>query len=384
MGTLMDKLNATNATKEQIRQAIERKKVSVPTNTQLKDYPTKIDGIYPDALFFANAIYPKTLMQNLSGFVQSAHGNQLDMIVVGNGVCFAKKADDSTWRRCANAGGKGAIAFGNGWFLTLGASGSHQQQRVYRSIDGKSWEQTIIADVNETNPSSIVFDGLKFVFFAEGGAKFCSSGNGKTWSVRETTGLTTRASSDLFYDEKTKKYYAYNSVDGVKVSADGVKWTDPTAEFPHKTYSNIMCVANGRMVYKITEYTDSSDYSLYDLENQTRLLIFSVDRKDSDRQVVYKNGVFAALNFVVNEERVLVLPNNNFTGIFTTENTFARYDKSTGKVEYSYDGINYFDNLDLKVINTNDEDVTIEVVRKLADIQTSALQAAYQAGVNSI
>lgn len=296
---------------------------------------------------------------------------------------FAKKADDSTWRRCASAGGKGTIAFGNGWFLTIGMNGSHQQ-RVYRSIDGKSWEQTIIADANEMNPSSIVFDGLKFVFLTENGAKVCSSGNGKTWSVRKTTGLTTRAGSDLFYDEKTKKYYAYNSVDGVKVSADGVKWVDPTAEFPHKTYSKIMCVANGRMIYRITDYATSSDYSLYDLENQTRLLIFNADKKDEDKQVVYKNGVFAALNFVVNEETVLVLPHNNFTEIFTTENTFARYDKSTGKVEYSYDGINYFDNLDLKVINTKDEDVTIEVVRKLADIQTSALQAAYKAGVNSI
>lgn len=381
MGTLMDKLNATNATKEKIRQAIERKKVSVPTNTPLKDYPAKIDGIYPDALFFANAIYPKTLMQNLSGFAQSAHGNQLDMIGIGNGVFFAKKADDSTWRRCANADGKGVIAFGNGWFLTLGARGSNQQ-RVYRSIDGKSWEQTTVADANERNPSSIVFDGLKFVFLTETGAKVCSSGNGKTWSVRKTTGLTTRADSDLFYDEKTKKYYAYNLVDGVKVSADGVKWTDPTAEFRHETYSKIMCVANGRMIYRITDYTTGSDYSLYDLENQTRLLTFSVDR--NDKQVVYKNGVFAALNFVVNEETVLVLPRNNFTEIFTTENTFARYDKSTGKVEYSYDGINYFYNLDLKVINTKDEDVTVEVVRKLADIQTSALQAAYQAGVNSI
>lgn len=68
MGTLMDKLNATNASKEKIRQAIERKKVSVPTNTPLKDYPAKIDGIYPDALFFADAIYPKTLMQNLIKF----------------------------------------------------------------------------------------------------------------------------------------------------------------------------------------------------------------------------------------------------------------------------------------------------------------------------
>ena len=77
--------------KEQIRQAIERKKVSVPTNTPLKDYPAKIDGIYPDALFFANAIYPKTLMQNLGYFVQSAHGNQLDMIGIGNGV-FCKKS----------------------------------------------------------------------------------------------------------------------------------------------------------------------------------------------------------------------------------------------------------------------------------------------------
>ena len=383
MGTLMDKLNATNASKEQIRQAIERKKVSVPTNTPLKDYPAKIDGIYPDALFFANAIYPKTLMQNLGYFVQSAHGNQLDMIGIGNGVFFAKKADDSTWRRCASAGGKGTIAFGNGWFLTIGANGSHQQ-RVYRSIDGKSWEQTIIADANEMNPSSIVFDGLKFVFFAETGAKVCSSGDGKTWSVKKTTGLSTRSSSDLFYDEKTKKYYAYNSVDGVKVSADGVNWTDPTAEFPHKTYSNIMCVANGRMIYRITDYTDSSDYNLYDLENQTRLLNFSVNGTKNSEQVVYKNGVFASLNFVVIGETALTLPNSNFDEIFTTENTFARYDKPTGKVEYSYDGINYFDNLDLKVINTKDEDVTIEVVRKLADIQTSALQAAYEAGVNSI
>ena len=296
---------------------------------------------------------------------------------------FAKKADDSTWRRCASAGGKGTIAFGNGWFLTIGANGSHQQ-RVYRSIDGKSWEQTIIADANEMNPSSIVFDGLKFVFFAETGAKVCSSGDGKTWSVKKTTGLSTRSSSDLFYDEKTKKYYAYNSVDGVKVSADGVNWTDPTAEFPHKTYSNIMCVANGRMIYRITDYTDSSDYNLYDLENQTRLLNFSVNGTKNSEQVVYKNGVFASLNFVVIGETALTLPNSNFDEIFTTENTFARYDKPTGKVEYSYDGINYFDNLDLKVINTKDEDVTIEVVRKLADIQTSALQAAYEAGVNSI
>ena len=229
-----------------------------------------------------------------------------------------------------------------------------------------------------------MFDGLKFVFFTEGGDKVCSSGDGKTWSVRKTTGLTTRSSSDLFYDEKTKKYYAYNSVNGVKVSADGVTWVDPTANFPHKIYSKIMCVANGRMIYKITDYTDSSDYNLYDLENQTVLLNFSVNDTKNSEQVVYKNGVFASLNFVVIGETALILPNSNFDEIFTTENTFARYDKPTGKVEYSYDGINYFDNLDLKVINTKDEDVTIEVVRKLADIQTSALQAAYEAGVNSI
>ena len=45
MGTLMDKLNATNASKEQIRQAIERKKVSVPAETPLKDYPAKIEAL---------------------------------------------------------------------------------------------------------------------------------------------------------------------------------------------------------------------------------------------------------------------------------------------------------------------------------------------------
>ena len=75
MGTLMDKLNATNATKEQIRQAIERKKVSVPTNTPLKDYPAKIDAIYPDALFLKD-----------SKICRSDSFSVLENVIFANGV----------------------------------------------------------------------------------------------------------------------------------------------------------------------------------------------------------------------------------------------------------------------------------------------------------
>lgn len=383
MGALMDKLNATNASKEQIRQAIERKKVSVPENTPLKDYPAKIDGIYPDALFFSNAIYPKELPKNLAEFVVSAHGNGIDMIKFGANRTFTKKDDDTVWHECVNASNKTTLSFGNGWFVTMDTPSSGQQ-RVFRSKNGKSWEESVIADIKLSNASGLVFDGMEFAFLTENGAKVCSSADGKNWEVKKTTGLSTRSSLNLFFDDKTKKYYTYSYDSGVRVSVDKVNWKFPTANFPHETYSDILCVADGRMIYRIMKYTDKTTYSLYDLEKQTALLNFSTDTIDNVDQVIYKNGVFSALHFVIYKEMKLSIPHDNFTNVFTTNNTFARYEKTTGKVVYSYDGVNYFDGLNFKIINTKDEDVTIDVVRKLADIQTTALQAAYEEGVNSI
>ena len=65
-------------------------------------------------------------------------------------------------------------------------------------------------------------------------------------------------------------------------------------------------------------------------------------------------------------------------------NTFFMFCGGGDVSLFSHDGVSWYDNIDKVIIDTNDNDVTYDTLIKMNGISAAVLQAAYNAGVNSI
>lgn len=173
MGTLMDKLNATNDAKEQIRQAIERKKVSVPTSTPLKQYPEKIDAIYPDALFLKDSKICRSdsfsVLENVI-FENGVYISSGDMLHVNNGREYYVGNERDGWSKhqvSSKDNRKPKIEFGNGVFVMSYTSYSDNKQVVAQtSTDGVNWSEHNVFRITNRYCDAvlpIVFNGNEFI-----------------------------------------------------------------------------------------------------------------------------------------------------------------------------------------------------------------------------
>lgn len=431
MGTLMDKLNATNATEEQIRQAIERKKVSVPTNTPLKDYPAKIDAIYPDALFlkdskicrsdsfsvlenviYANGIY---ISSGAVSYVTQEHeyyvGNERD----GWSKHYAKNSRDKK---------KPTIVYGNGVFVMAYTSYSDNKQVVAQtSTDGINWLQHNVFRVASRYCDGvlpIIFNGSEFIVAFSDSDKyhyFFKSTDGKTWTqIGSKVSINSNTYLSFFYCEKSRTYFVltdssvYKSTNLINWSSSGpFDRTNVSVNRIAKVINGIAFItAEASSGYATNVYYYDESQSWKELgspygykflggtyKNGQYILIFECydSKLDSSRYsyfTVFVNnlsevGTATKYWFGIGGSLSGEIENKIADCVSFANNTFFMYCGGGGDVSlFSHDGVSWFDNIDKIVIDTSDNDVTYETLIKMNGISAAVLQAAYDAGVNSI
>ena len=430
MGTLMDKLNATNDAKEQIRQAIERKKVSVPTSTPLKQYPAKIDAIYPDALFLKDSKICRSdsfsVLENVI-FENGVYISSGDVQRAANEHEFYVGNERDGWSRNrvnSRDGKKPTIVYGNGVFVTAYTSYSDSKQVVAQtSTDGVNWSQHNVFRVTNRYCNGvlpIVFNGTEFIvafYDADKYHYFFKSTDGKTWTeIGSRININSNTYFSFFYCEKSRTYFVLTDK-SVFVSTDLKKWSS-SGIFGNNDVNSVYRIAkviNG-IAFVSAEATTGYATSVYyydesqswknlgspygymllggTYKNGQYILIF---RSHSDKLdslfysyfTVFINNLsdigtatkywFGIGGDLVNEAHTRVAECVSFAN-----NTFFMFCGGGDVSLFSHDGVSWFDNIDKIVIDTSDKDVTYETLVKMNGISAAVLQAAYDAGVNSI
>lgn len=264
MGTLMDKLNATNASKEQIRQAIERKKVSVPAETPLKDYPAKIDGIYPDALFLETKDY-EPMFRSLP-YPPTGFNEIVDLCITDKYVAYAGydsntvkfklvKFENGMWNDSKEVvvGHHGEDYADiemdcnkNGFLIAYRARRINlvgTSTYVYHSVDGATWKSVYTEKDGFNNGDgfavgkNFIKDGFCVCSLDYGNNnstrntyyfRFLMSYNGVDWIIKESPAITNSNGEGIFYEEQAKlfireKYTSYSTYFYVARNIDDLK-----------------------------------------------------------------------------------------------------------------------------------------------------------------
>lgn len=428
MGALIDKLNATNAYKEQIRQAIERKRVSISKSTKLRDYPAKIDAIYPDALFLKDSKICKS--NSFSVFENVIYANG---IYISSGDIKRVASDKSFYVGSENAGWvkksfsmkddhRPNIIYGNGMFITAHISSDNNKQVVAQlSTDGVNWTQYNVYELSGSVyikfVTNAVFNGKEFALTFRDSANyyyFLTSTDGKTWTKVGQSPLSIGNLPALVFCEQSGTYLLarYKSV---YKSSDFKNWYEAFPNVDADSIDEIVKVING------VAFVTCQSTSGYEDD------VFYFDKSGSWQKLnspygykilggTYKNGqyilIFQAFSSELTSSRYsyFTVFVNNLSDIYTAtkywfgiggdmlgqphirvadcvsfaNNTFFMSCNGGDVSLFSHDGVSWFDNIDKVVIDTSDNDVTYETLIKMNGISAAVLQAAYNAGVNSI
>lgn len=429
MGTLMDKLNATNDAKEQIRQAIERKKVSVPTNTPLKQYPEKIDAIYPDALFLKDSKICRSdsfsVLENVI-YANGIYVSNGDVSHVDNGREFYVGNEHDGWSRHSvesKDNKRPTIVYGNGVFVTAYTSYSDNKQVVAQtSMDGINWSQHNVFRVASMYCDvvlPIIFNGSEFIVAFSDSDKyhyFFKSTDGKTWTqVGRKVSINDNTYFSFFYCEKSGTYFVltdrsvYGSTNLINWRSSGpFNSTNVSVNRIAKVINGIAFItakASSGYATNVYYYDESKSWKKLDspygykflggtYKNGQYILIFQAynSNLDSSRYSYFTVFVdnlsdvgtatkywFGIGGALINQANTRVADCVSFAN-----NTFFMYCGGGDVSLFSHDGVSWFDNIDKIVIDTSDNDVTYETLIKMNGISAAVLQAAYDAGVNSI
>lgn len=406
MGTLMDKLNATNATKEQIRQAIERKKVSVPAETPLKDYPAKIDGIYPDALFLQNMNISGNLPIALSWRTICSNDKKIVMAGCSGGSGGTNKilcADKNGWK-AVNAPRYAPWShsvYGNGKFL-IGADYTKSDQNIIYSSDGQSWKTAKMPF--SATVQGFVFDGKKFVAKTSDGVIF--SNDGITWKtieaqppkVSENTG--TMGQKRIVYE--FGEYFVMCTYADFYKSKDLKNWT--RISFPWSVETPLIASGNGAIMVissgsagTIGHTVDGVnwDYSQYYNTNN----VYSLECVRGVFTYVKNYGEYGRTFIKITPDNVrhdlakvsdAQFLRSHLLGeglgilISVGSDSGGSRAKDSNKAMLGYDFANWTDNIKKSIEDADGVNKTGDVLNALNAISARGLQVAYQAGVNSI
>lgn len=431
MGALIDKLNATNAYKEQIRQAIERKKVAVPESTPLKDYPAKIDAIYPDAIFMQENNFGDgctTTLSNGDTVTQWAknvvYGNGIyvgynlattstDYSSVGNAF-LVKSSTESDWVRVAS-GKPVNVVFFNGVFVC-------QYESTYYgtrwSADGQTWESCTFSDGKDFVGDMFFSDNsYLYTVRSDGSTTYLyKSSDGKTFANVDTSGFPTHSYpiTSMLYSDKLKKYYMCKSQYSggapryvYYYSSDLNSWTsfgdDLDGGFKlvgERLYCNYFR-NNSSIVELWSHYTDDgitwnqisytdtlgtdTDINIYSHVNGT---YFGFSYNSHTKYTIYysENGIDGWKEYEL-PISLKYEPNwsvcNGIVFNMTLQSTNAEYVVFTRN--YSFDGFTWFNEIHSIFTDVNDNNVTDKVINNFANkYSQDMLNTAYNAGVNSI
>lgn len=430
MGTLIDKLNTVNTSKEQIRQAIERKRVSIPKSTPLKDYPAKIDAIYPDALFLKDSKICRSdsfsVLENVI-YANGIYVSSGDVSNVNNGGEFYVGNERDGWSKhyANNSGDKKrpTIVYGNGVFVTAYTSYSNNKQVVAQtSTDGINWSQHNVFKVDGRYCNGvlpIIFNGSEFIVAFSDSDKyhyFFKSTDGKTWTqIGRKVSINDNTYYSFFYCEKSGTYFVltdrsvYKSTNLINWSSYGpFNSTNVSVNRIAKVINGIAFItakASSGYATNVYYYDESQSWKKLDspygykflggtYKNGQYILIFQAynSNLDSSRYsyfTVFVNNlseVGTATKYWFGIGGSLSEENENRFGncVSFANNTFFMHCGGGDVSLFSHDGVSWFDNIDKVIIDTNDNDVTYDTLIKMNGISAAVLQAAYNAGVNSI
>ena len=431
MGTLMDKLNATKATKEQIRQAIERKRVSVPTDTPFKDYPAKIDAIYPDAIFMRESNFGDgctTKLSNGDTATQWArkvvYGNDVyvgyDLETTGtdyssaNNAFIVKASTENDWVR-VSSGKPTEVVFFNGVFVCMYESTYYG---LRWSADGQNWEScTVNGGTNYIGGLFFSDNDYLYLVKSDGSTTYLyRSSDGKTFTKMDTSNYPTSSYpiTSMLYVDKFKKYYMCKSQYSggaprfkYYYSTDLVTWTSfgDSLDGVFKLVGDRLYLNyfrnNSSIVEVWSHYTD-------DGVTWNQISYTSNLGTDTDINVfAYINGKYFGFSYNSHTKYTIYYSENGIDGwkeyelpislkfepnwsvcngiVFnmTIQSTNAEYVVFTRN--YSFDGLTWFNEIHSMFVDVNDNNVTSKVINNFANkYSQDMLNTAYNAGVNSI
>lgn len=432
MGTLMDKLNATNASKEQIRKAIERKKVAVPKSTPIKDYPAKIDAIYPDAIFMQENNFSDgctTTLRNGDTVTQWAknvvYGNGIyvgynlettrtDYSSVGNAF-IVKSSTESDWVRVESGKPTKAVFF-NGVFVCMYESTYYGMKW---SADGKTWNScTVNGGTNYVGGIFFSDNNYLYIVKSDGSTTYLyRSSDGKTFTKIDTSSFPTSSYpiTSMLYVDKFKKYYMCKSQYSggapryqYYYSTNLSNWTsiedDLDGDFRfigERLYCNYFrnrssivelwsYYTNDGITWNQISYTDTSgtdtDINVYSYVNG---VYFAFTYNSSTKYTIYysRNGIDGwkeyELPVSLKFEPNWSVCNGIVFNMTIQQSGNAEYVVFTRN--YSFDGFTWFNEIHSMFIDVNDNNVTSKVINNFAnEYSQDMLNTAYNAGVNSI
>lgn len=430
MGTLMDKLNATNASKEQIRQAIERKKVSVPENTPLKDYPAKIDGIYPDALFMQDCKFgdgAKTLDNH-----QEPIRIYCFKVVYGKGIYigydlfsepYNSKYSEGVLIKSSNNADWEYVPIHNAKFLKIvfykdvfvGLC-SYANTVLQYSTDGRKWTYCNVVGTDTAQYSNApLFYDEKHIYTTgnktnDGKLELLRSADGKTFSVVNPNPLPSNSNeiSSAFYSKRTKKYYlsydSYSCYVGETLSGLEIHSNieGDFLEVGNHIYVNYDYNTNYKSWYenekgvfvKILEDGSVSSAKTINVINYIAGNYFGYYRSTNGRWFMYysQNGIsdwkkLKLERYGPQEEWIYPFWNvlNGIAFNLVIANSYNEIGGLMLKRGYSFDGFTWFKEIHSTFVDVNGNNVTNKVIGDfVGPYSQDMLQAAYEAGVNSI
>lgn len=443
MGTLIGKLNAVNTSKEQIRQAIERKRVSIPKSTPLKDYPAKIDAIYPDAIFMRECNFGNGCTATVGRYTFTQWAAK---VVYGNGIyigydlatsyteysnpedaIIVKSSNEADWVRVAISKPENIVFF-NGVFVCMYNS---TYDDVIWSADGKTWKACTMNGGDNYLGGLFLIDN-NYLYIVKNKSSDDGStihlyrtSDGKTFTKIDSSGFPSQGYpiTSIVYSDKFKKYYMCKSkyLGGAPryayyYSSNLTKWTkfgdneggsgvDLDGDFRlvgDRLYCNFFRKQSSSVALW-SQYTD---------DGTTWKLIKYTDTNGTDTNInvfSYVNGTYFAYtcNYDSGNKYTLWYSNNGIDGwqeyelpislksepvwsvcngiVFnmTLQSTNAEYVVLTSN--YSFDGFTWFDEIHSMFIDVNDENVTDKVMKNFSSgYSPDMLNKAYNAGVNSI
>ena len=220
-----------------------------------------------------------------------AYGNGLFVAVAasGSGNRVMTSPDGVTWTSRTSAAdiAWNSVTYGNGLFVAVAGSGTGN--RVMTSPDGITW--TIRTSTADNNWSSVTFGNGLFVAVAGSGTgnRVMTSPDGVTWTSR--TSAADAAWNSVTYGNGLFVAVANNgSRDAVMSSSDGITWTQP----PINLKSLITSITYGNGLFIVVTRFGVGNRVLTSPDGIT--WTYRTSAADNDwKSVTYGNGLFVAV-----------------------------------------------------------------------------------------
>ena len=404
--------NSIKTTKEAIRQAIADKDVDIPADTAFADYPAKIEGIYPDALFLRESNLGQLPSVTLPEGPQSKTFTDVLLEndrVIGLGVNgdVYVGTDIAGWQLMSEMQSKYwmFLAYGNGVYVAVQTYFGTTNAYFY-STDLKNWQ-------TGTLPDSVVWEGLTFTgsqfvlcgaIHSNGHMVICTSENGVDWvTVSSNFPSGARSFNGMFY------------INGIYFfEVQGITYTDlyyslDLQSFTKVEYSGISHLTAEDCLYQAgAYYIANGDTLIYSNSLSSWTTAKTIDKKNvAVSHIVYANDKFYGYH---DEDGVVTESVDGKTNwkalgtapvggnqFFFWQNKFiitigSGYTGET-RIYYSYDGVEWSGAAGNSIFDADFVDKRAETEAWLETVpeavvnalytETAPLNAAYREGVNA-